>query len=103
MRVVVRILKKIKILLIIVIAAVYFGFAIPANCVYAASEQNAKQETEQLQEEETETTTIEEEPTAEAATMEQNRLIFQTQIMIIGLGIIMAAAGTYVFVFKKTK
>jgi len=61
------------------------------------------QETEQLQEEQTETTTIEEEPTAEAATMEQNRLIFQTQIMIIGLGIIMAAAGTYVFVFKKTK
>ena len=104
MRVVVRILKKIKILLIIVIAAVYFGFAIPANCVYAASEHNTKmQETEQLQEEQTETTTIEEEPTAEAASFEQNRLIFQTQVIIIGLGIIMAAAGTYVFVFKKSK
>ena len=99
-----RNLKKIKILLIIVITSVYFGFTLPMNCVFAASEQSVNvQETEQSLEEETDTTIIEEEPTAEAASFEQSRLMFQTQIIIIGLGIIMVVAGTYVFVFKKVK
>ena len=104
MRVVVRIKEKLKTLLIIVITAVYFGFAFPVDYAFAASEQNVEmQETDQLQDEETDTTTIEEEPTAEAATIEQNHLMYQAQIIIIGLGIIMAAAGTYVFVLKKAK
>lgn len=44
--------------------------------------------------------TIEDEITAKAAAP-QNSIVFATQLSIIGLGVIMAGLGTYIFLFKK--
>jgi len=98
----VKIIKKIKLLLMIVLSALYIGFAFPATFTYAATQESVEEKIiDGADASEEGTTTIEEEPVAEAATLEQNRMVFITQILIISLGVIMAGVGTYVFVLKE--
>ncbi len=92
-------MKNKKLLLMIVLSAFYIGFAFPSAFTYATIQEGVH-ETAPDEQSESEVT-IEDEPVAEAKTFDQNKMIYTTQIAIITLGIIMAGAGTYVFVFKN--
>lgn len=95
---------KLKKWLVIVLAIFYVTIAFPTAVVKAESgNTDQKVGTESIEDQEgtTEaTTTIEDEPTAEAA-IAQNQMTLITQMSIIGLGILMAGAGTYVFCIKN--
>lgn len=86
----------------IILSVLLIGFAFPTAFTYAAKQGDLQAIS--VEEEiavEDDKTTIQEEPVAEAAIFKQNRMIYMTQITIIGLGIIMAGVGTYVFVIKN--
>ena len=92
--------NKLKKWFIVVLTVFYMAFVFPTAVVRAESN-DVKQEVDAGEETSSEeTTTIEDEPTAEAA-VAQNQMTLITQMSIIGLGILMAGAGTYVFLIKK--
>ena len=91
--------NKLKKWFIVVLTVFYMAFVFPTAVVRAESN-DLKQEVDAGEETSSEeTTTIEDEPTAEAA-VAQNQMTLITQMSIIGLGILMAGAGTYVFCIK---
>ena len=91
--------NKLKKWFIVVLTVFYMAFVFPTAVVRAESN-DVKQEVDAGEETSSEgTTTIEDEPTAEAA-VAQNQMTLITQMSIIGLGILMAGAGTYVFCIK---
>jgi len=97
-----KIIKNKKLMFMIVLSALYIGFASPTAFTYATIQENVEEKTiDGADASEEGTTTIEEEPVAEAAILEQNRATYMTQILIISLGIIMAGVGTYVFILKE--
>ena len=92
--------NKLKKWFIVVLTVFYMAFVFPTAVVRAESN-DVKQEVDAGEETSSEeTTTIEDEPTAEAA-VAQNQMTLITQMSIIGLGILMAGAGTYVFCIKN--
>ena len=91
--------NKLKKWFIVVLTVFYMAFVFPTAVVRAESN-DVKQEVDAGEETSSEeTTTIEDEPTAEAA-VAQNQMTLITQMSIIGLGILMVGAGTYVFCIK---
>jgi len=92
--------NKLKKCFIVVLTVFYMAFVFPTAVVMAESN-DVKQEVATSEETSSEkTTTIEDEPTAEAA-VAQSQMTLITQMSIIGLGILMAGVGTYVFLIKK--
>ena len=96
--------NKSKVWFAIFLTVLYMAYVFPTAVVKAES-QDMKQTTSVESEAgsaepDSETTTIEEEPTAEAASP-QSQLAMATQMSIIGLGIMMVGIGTYVFCFKR--
>lgn len=96
--------EKLKKWLVTVLAIFYVTIAFPTAVVNAESgNTDQKVGTESIEDQEVATevtTTIEDEPTAEAA-IAQSQMTLITQMSIIGLGILMAGAGTYVFCIKN--
>jgi len=96
--------NKSRVWFTIFLTALYMAYVFPTAVVKVEAQDtkqttNVESETGSV-EPDLETTTIEEEPTAEAASP-QSQLAMVTQMSIIGLGIMMVGVGTYLFCFKK--
>ena len=97
-----KMIKNKKLLLMIVLSVLYIGLIFPTATTEASLQKTTEGiVVEEADEPNDDETTIEDEPVAEAARMEQNQAIYTTQIVIITIGIVMVCVGTYVFILKK--